>query len=302
MQSEQQVWIQEGITRVRTTLVYTISRAELNQLAIEVPADYKLVNVFDPNVRQWSVDPPAAGATTQKITAKLFEPAKSAQTVVVELEKIAGQKKQDSLKTPVVKALNVGRQQGFVVAQVGEGLKAEAAKSSGLLQVDAAELPPDLRSAAWAFAYRYASVPYELELTIDAVSPRITVDSLVEARLEPQKLTLDLTAFYTIERAGVFKLELDVPEGFELRNVSGISAATRTAPGGPPMARAAAEVDSWHAEGDEEEPPRRQPGPQGPGHRRAARAVAEGIARYQSAQAHRQVDRDRPAFAATGQE
>ena len=59
VQAEQQVWIQEGITRSRTNLAYAISRAELNQLAIEVPADYKVVNVFDPNVRQWSVEPAA---------------------------------------------------------------------------------------------------------------------------------------------------------------------------------------------------------------------------------------------------
>ena len=209
----------------------------MNQIALEVPADFKVVNVFDPNVRQWSVEPPAAGSTVQKITAQLFEPAKAAQTVVVELEKIAGQKRapeaDESLKVPVVKALNVGRQQGFVVAQVGSGLRAEAAKTSGLLQVDANELPPALRSAAWTFAYRYASVPFELELAVEEVSPRITVDSLVEARLEPEKLTLDLTAFYTIERAGVFKLELDVPEGFEVRSVTG-KPVTAPAPGTPP--------------------------------------------------------------------
>ena len=62
VQAEQQVWIQEGITRTRTTLAYTISRAELNQLAIEVPADFKVVNVFDPNVRQWTVEPPSPPA------------------------------------------------------------------------------------------------------------------------------------------------------------------------------------------------------------------------------------------------
>ena len=115
VQSEQVIWVQEGITRVRTNLLYSISRAELKELSLEVPAEYKVVNVFDPNVRQWSVT--AAGGM-QKITAQLFEPAKATQAVVVELEKIAGQKRQETLKTPVVKALNVGRQQGFVVAQV----------------------------------------------------------------------------------------------------------------------------------------------------------------------------------------
>jgi len=250
VQSEQLVWIQEGIARTRTTLAYAISRAELNQIALEVPADYKVVNVFDPNVRQWSVEPPAAGASVQKVTAQLFEPAKAAQTVVVELEKIAGQKRVDTLKVPVVRALNVGRQQGFVAVQVSSALQAEASKTSGLLQVDANELPLAMRSATWTFAYRFASVPFELELTVKEVSPRITVDSLVEARLEPEKLTLDLTAFYTIERAGVFKLELDVPEGFELRSVAGKATATPAVPGGPSAASSAVEVDSFHLEGE----------------------------------------------------
>ena len=251
VQSEQQVWIQEGIARTRTTLAYTISRAELNQIALEVPADFKVVNVFDPNVRQWSVEPPAAGSTVQKITAQLFEPAKTAQSVVVELEKIAGQKRVESLKLPVVKALNVGRQQGFVVAQVGSGLRAEATKTSGLLQVDANELPPTLRSAVWTFAYRYASVPFELELAVEEVAPRITVDSLVDVQLEPEKLTLNLTAVYTIERAGIFKLELDVPEGFEVRSVIGKPVAVPAVPGTTPAASSsAAEIDSFHVEGE----------------------------------------------------
>ena len=249
VQAEQQLWIQEGITRTRTTLAYAISRAELKEISFEIPAEFKVVNVFDPNVRQWSVEPPAAGATVQTVKAQLFEPAKDKQSVVVELEKIAGQKRVESLKVPVVKALNVGRQQGFVVVQVGSGLRAEASKTSGLSQVDANELPVAMRSVAWTFAYRYASVPFELELAVEEVSPRITVDSLVEARLEPEKLTLDLTVFYTIERAGVFKLELDVPEGFELRSVTGRQGAATAAPGMPPTVCATAEVDSHHLEG-----------------------------------------------------
>jgi len=250
VQSEQLVWIQEGIARTRTTLAYAISRAELNQIALEVPADYKVVNVFDPNVRQWSVAPPAAGSTAQRVTAQLFEPAKVSQTVIVELEKITGQKRADSLKVPVVKALNIGRQQGFVAVQVGSGLQAEAAKTGGLLQVDANELPLAMRSTTWTFAYRYASVPFELQLAVKEVSPRISVDSLVSVRLEPEKLALDLTAFFTIERAGVFKLELEVPEGFELRSVAGKATAAATMPGGPLTAFSAADVDSFHLEGE----------------------------------------------------
>ena len=115
----------------------------------------------------------------------------------------------------------MGRQQGVVVVQVAESLRAEAVRTSGLLQVDAGELPAALRRAKWAFAYRYATVPFELAFDVEKVQPRITVDSLVEARLLPERLTLDLTAVYTIEKAGVFRLEWDVPAGYDVRQVRG---------------------------------------------------------------------------------
>lgn len=221
VEAEQQLFIAEGLLRSRTTLNYTISRAELAELAIDVPADWKIVNVFDANVRQWSA---AEVEGERRITAKLFEPAKTVQQVVVELEKILDEKDEKAVKTaaaPLVKAVGIGRQQGLVVVQVAEGLKAEAAKSTGLMQIDAAELPPALRGGKWAFAWRYAAVPYELTFDLEKVRPRITADALVEARLSPDRMTLDMTVVYKIEKAGVFSLSLLVPDGFEVRHVGG---------------------------------------------------------------------------------
>ena len=142
VQAEQQVSISEGVVRTRTTLTYTISRAELGQLTIDVPADQKVVNVFDANVRQWIVEKVEG---RQRITAHLFEPAKSTQQVTIELEKFTGDKAKDTIDVPVVKAVVAGqqqRQQGVLVVQIAEGLRAEATKTNGLLQVDAKELPP----------------------------------------------------------------------------------------------------------------------------------------------------------------
>ena len=172
VQSEQQVWIQEGFARARTTLAYAISRAELNQLALDVPAEFKVVNVFDPNVRQWSVEPPAAGEPTAEDHASNCSSRPRPRRPLSSnwRRSPARSSKSRRRRPPVVKALNVGRQQGFVVVQVGAGLRAEAAKTSGLLQVDANELPPAMRSAAWTFAYRYASVPFELELAVEEVA------------------------------------------------------------------------------------------------------------------------------------
>ena len=243
VQTEQQIVVGEGTIRTRARLVYTISRAELAQLSVEVPADQKVVNVFDANVRQWRVE--QAGGV-QKIAITLFEPAKSLQQIQVELEKIFAEKGDKGAATvtiPVIKAVGAGRQGGAVVVAVDEGLRAEAVRSQGLLQTDTSDLPPGLAGGKWTFSYRYAAVPFELSLAIEKVQPRVLADSLIEACLEPERLTLDWTVLYTIERAGVFRLELEKPAGYQVRQVRGVAVSGATA----------MQVDGYHLEGEKQD-------------------------------------------------
>ena len=236
VQVEQQTIVEEGVTRTRATLAYEISRAELASLEVEVPADQKVAGVFDPNVREWSV---AAADGVQKITVQLFEPAKTTQNLTLELEKFAAEQA-DQVKVPVIKAVGVGRQQGVVVVQVTAGLRAEAVAHTGLLQLDAAELPKTLARAKWDFSYRYAALPFDLTLGVEKVQPRILADSLVEAHLGTEALTVDLLVVYTVERAGVFRFEIDVPEGYDVRSVRGTDVGKGVA---------AAQVDAHHLTG-----------------------------------------------------
>jgi hypothetical protein len=223
VQAEQQVTIDEGVLRTRVQLAYKISRAELPKLVIEAPADHKVLNVFDPNVKEWKVD---TKEQVHTITVQLYQPARETQAVTVELEKFSEALAKGDVSMPVVKAVGVGRQQGVLVVRVAPTLRAEpAAGRSGLSQLDAAELPPALAGSQWNFSYRYAAVPFALALTVEKLQPQIRTRELVEAYLEPERLTLDLFALYEIERAGVFQLELEIPQGFEVRTVRGHAAA-----------------------------------------------------------------------------
>lgn len=217
VKAEQQVWIDEGVIRTHVTLRYEISRTELSQLSVRVPAGQKVVNVFDPNVREWSV---ADSGAEQLISVQLFEPTKGEQTLVVELERFADE---DLIEIPVVSAVDVGRQQGAVVVKMGAGLRAEPAARRGLLQVDAPELPAALSQKEWDFAYRYAALPFALKLGVQKVQPQVLVDTLVEAHLEPRQITLNCRAVHDVKKAGVFRLWLRVPAGFEVRHVRGFS-------------------------------------------------------------------------------
>jgi len=218
--------------------VYTISRAELAELAIEVPADHKVLNVFDANVKEWKAETVEG---VSKIAVQLYQPARETQRLLVEMERFSEDLLKDPIVVPVVRAAGVGRQQGVVVVQVAPTLRAEPAARVGLLQLDASELPPSLARTPWNFAYRFPAVPFELSLRAEKVQPLIHTHELVEAYLEPERLTLDLLALYHIERAGVFQLELDVPLGFEVRTVRGHAAADAEA----------AVVDTHHVTSDD---------------------------------------------------
>ncbi|MCE9548211.1 MAG: hypothetical protein K8T25_22290, partial [Planctomycetia bacterium] len=141
---------------------------------------------------------------------------------------------------PVVQVVDAPRQQGTVVVRVAAGLRAEVARYTGLSQIDAAELPPAMSRQKWDFAYRYAALPFELAFRVEKVQPKLLVEELVEVFLDPERLALLQSAVIDVQQAGVFQLQTDVPAGFEVRQVRGVSLA-----GAP-----AAAVDSHHLGGE----------------------------------------------------
>lgn len=229
VQSVQRLWIDEGVLRTRVELTYEITRLAAERLTVEVPSSQKVVNVFDANVRQWSVQ---AGGAVQTITAELFEPALGTQRLLVELEQFGAEERGGELTVPLVRAMGVNRQQGLLAVGVAEGLRVEPLRRAGLIQVDAEEVPKTTGDTSgggpWALSYRYAAVPFELALRVEKIEPRIAADALVEATLEPELLAMTWQGVYEIDKAGVFRLELEVPAGYEVRSVRGAEVAKAT--------------------------------------------------------------------------
>ncbi len=158
----------------------------------------------------------------QVIRVELFEATQGKQPLLVELEKFsdATQSTYD-VSAALVRAMGVGRQQGIVVARLEEGLQGEATKRTGLLQLDQNDLPPSLRESTWEFAYRYGAVPYELDLRVEKVLPRISVTELVDAELTSDRLMLNWQGLFQIKDAGLFQLRVEIPAGFEVRSIVG---------------------------------------------------------------------------------
>ena len=240
VQVQQEMYVIEGAVRTRASLQYEISRGELSQLSIEVPSEQKVVNVFDANVRKWLI---VKEGDLQRIDVELFEPARTAQNLLIELEAFTEGEAAKIITAPTIRAIDIGHQQGTLVVNIDPALRAEATTRTGLLQVDPSDLPPGLAGQTWTFAYRYAALPFELKISVETIQPRISVTQLIESYLEPEQWTVELLALYNIEEAGIFQLEFAVPTGFEVLQVRGrdVTAATP------------ASVDSFHFDGDNKE-------------------------------------------------
>ncbi len=237
VRSEQEVYIADGALRSQAQIEYSISRATVAKLTLRVPLDVKVINLFDDNVRRWSITDNAAW---QVIDVELFEPATTHQGLVIELEKLLDPKSLASVQIPTIVAQNVARQSGIIALRIDPSLRAEVAERQGVLQVDSSELPAALARKEWAFAYQYTSSQFALAVSLEPVTPRIETLQLVEAYLLPELLQVDVHAVYDIQRAGVFRLKYSVPEGFEIEAVRGQAGEGRVA----------AAVDSHHLSDD----------------------------------------------------
>ena len=214
--TQTQFRIDPGVARTSATVTLNISRAEINSVSLDVPLDQKVVSVFDRNVKKWKVD---KGDDFQTVKIDLFEPTLGKQLLAIELEKFIEQADDTSITVPQIKVNDVSRNSGIVLVNLSSGLRAEPEKKSGLLQMDATELPANLRNRTWEYAYRYASTPIALALNVKKIQPLINVDQLVEVAIRPEKLSVELSAVYDVQMAGVFQVDLDIPKEFEIREI-----------------------------------------------------------------------------------
>ncbi len=208
--------VTQGVARTSAIVNLDISRAEIDKVSLSVPAEQKVVSVFDRNVKKWEV---VEGEEFQTVNIELFEPTLGKQSLALELERFIDEIADSSLVVPQIKANDVSRNSGVVVVSLAAGLRAEPVTKAGLLQMDSAELPANLRDQKWDFAFRYAAIPFELVINVKQIQPLITADQLVQFALRPEKLSVDLSVVYDIQLAGVFQLSLDIPGEFELREI-----------------------------------------------------------------------------------
>ena len=204
---------EKGVMRTKAAMAFEVSRASVSSINVKIPLGQRITNVFDSNIREWSV---AAQQDGQLVKAMLYEPAGKAQMINIEME---AQKNAAAAEyeIPCIQAPGAARQSGMVTVSVAEGLKAEATLKEGLGQRSVKKAQGVDDGESYLATYEYAGAPWRLLYKVEHLKPSISAEAIHILSFTTDQLALQSNFNVKSERAGFFELLVDIPEGYELQ-------------------------------------------------------------------------------------
>jgi len=220
-----QVSVADGLIHSDAFLRYEVLRGELTSLRVAVPKGDRILGVSsnDANVKGWKS---ADEANRQVITIELLSGAKKALTLEVHTERAAPAAAfdvvglNDNAPAAGIHALDVVRESGQLVVAKGADLLLNVEKLAGLTRIEEAEVAEAIRRPG-SLAYKFYSPKVELKLTAKGVEPRVLVNHIAKLQFLDDELRSLSQLSYTVERAGLFELQLRVPELLKIDSVTG---------------------------------------------------------------------------------
>jgi len=228
------VTVRDGAMRVDTLLAFGIAQGELESLALTLPKGLNVTQVRGQSIQDWSVIEPKeeGGRRELRVSLRLPQTRQYALQVVGEVELEAFPMK--GVVVPVIEPPVGIRSGGTLAIGTDSAIALVVEKSAGLTQIDAASMPrislPDsfareMPGAAGqggkAFYYSYTATPYSAELSLARVVPAIDAEHRVVIDAREDGLVYETRIGLEVRDAPVRGVELSLPEGFAVVNVTG---------------------------------------------------------------------------------
>ncbi len=215
-----QSWLQHEVElkpdMVRTEVVMDlkIDRAPVERISLRVPAEERVVDLRSDKLKSWSLQADENG--TQLVLLEFQEAVQGAQRVQLSFERYS---LPETWQAPIVDVIGSVRQMGSLLLMVDAELRGEVMESKGLSRMDL-KAPARIggRKTPLDFGWSYRALPVALSMKFRAVTPEILVKTQSVVRMEALALEMDVVATFTLRRSGVFRLQLDIPEGYEVLN------------------------------------------------------------------------------------
>ncbi len=220
--NRQRVTLDEGQLHSDAWLNFDVLRGQLQELRLVVPAGRRILDVSSSaRLRGWQAEEQEG---RQVVRVELLTPTDKNVEVEIHTEQpltpgpvaVAGYEGDDMVWG--VHALDVVRESGELAIAHGADLSLRVVDQQGLVRMEPAHLDEKLRDGA-ALAYRFYNPAFTLRVVSEPIQPRLLVDHRADLVLREEELRTESTLHYTIQRGGVFALQLQVPDGMTVQDV-----------------------------------------------------------------------------------
>ena len=219
--NDTRVSVEDGLIHTDALFAYEVLRGEVAKLRISVPKDHRILDVSaEGRLKGWL---PKEEDGRQIVTIDLLGGQTGKFHVEVHTERkipegafdVAG-----STDTGFVgiHALDVVRESGQIGLFNSADLTLTVEEQQGVVRIDAGELHERLRGER-VTSFKYYSPKFVLKASVKPVQPRVLVDQSTQLIFGDDELRLNATIQYTIERAGLFQLQVKGPDGLVIDKV-----------------------------------------------------------------------------------
>lgn len=215
------VSLEDGLIHTDALLSYEVLRGEVSQLRVSVQKDHRILDVSaESRLKGWTakeedgqqiVTIDLLGGQTGKINVEIHTERKLPD----EAFDIAGSSESQNVG---IHALDVVRESGQIGIFHSKDLALTIEQQQGVVRIDGDELFSKLRGTG-VTSFKYYSPKFALKVSVKPVQSRVLVDQAAQLTFLDDELRLNSVLSYTIERAGLFQLQIKLPEGLVIDNV-----------------------------------------------------------------------------------
>jgi type II secretory pathway pseudopilin PulG len=196
------------VIKFTTALSYEILQAAVPRLTVALPATHALTRIQGEQIRDWQVKP---DGERQVLTIEFIKPVEKACAVTLFSEQTVETTPLAATLVPP-QPIEVERESGSFTLSADD-TTVEIDSAPGLRQVNAP-------SGALA-SYRFNGRPITIQARIQRIAPVLKLADRATARLEETRLLVSHAFNLTVEKAGIYALDLSVPPGFVVSEVKG---------------------------------------------------------------------------------
>ncbi len=220
--------VSTGLLKLDTIYDFSVSQGQVSELIFMVPAALSVTQVRGSFIRDWKLNPPAAGA-----------PAGSPGTLVVNLNRpqtgryglqVLGETTLPALPAqvslPVIEPQGGIRAGGSLCVGTNSAIALVLKQTGGLSQINGAAFPRignDTRAVpeSKAFFFTHAATPYQMSLALADIVPVIDAMQNIVVGVSDENLTVAGSIDLEVREAPVRELQLEVPATLEVAEITG---------------------------------------------------------------------------------